>query len=354
MNYTRFREVVNGLLATHYGVSLEQAEQQDADKASVLTSAYLRPFEAVNSYALSAGLKRADGRSAPMKRTDEAAVAAKLPALPSRTERFFEEVVGINVEAFDALEIQGVREFHNSADPEDNIIETDNDDPEFFSVYVHQKPTPTDGGTACIGDFDTHAEAVAYAEELAQRYNWPIYDYGKVSPDVPSNLLPGLLSRVALFYAGGEFRDVKCMDDVDNAGDGLFRFVMRELAPGEDCDTHAEAVRRLSRAAQQLEEVIDLLEAEGYVPEEHAFLEGVLPKVARFYEGGEFLHVESNQDVVDCGDSLFRFLVDELSPKEDCHDAEEAIRRLQTAVSQLRDLEERIAEDACEDTPEPA
>lgn len=358
MNVKRFQRIADLLLERHFGINIGDTGLTDDGRVMGLIEGNVHPFEAVNEHADRYDLERIDADGpfppGPLNEADEQRVAVGVPAHFGLNDRYFEEVVGDKVDLFDGIEIQGVREHHHPDDVNDTFIETDNEDPQFYSVYVHLKPTPTSGGTACVGDFETYAAAAAYANELSKKHAWPVYDFAAVKAASAAPSLPGLLPQVALFYADGEFRDVKCMDDVDNAGDGLFRFVMRELAPGEDCDTHAEAVRRLARAAQQLEEVIDLLEAEGDVPEEHAFLEGVLPQVARFYEGGEFLHVESHQDVADCGDSLFRFLCVELSPKEDCHDAEEAIRRLQTAVSQLRDLEERIAEDACEDTPEPA
>lgn len=358
MNVKRFQRIADLLLERHFGINIGDTGLTDDGRVMGLIEGNVRPFEAVNEHADRYDLDRIDAHGpfppGPLKEADEQRVAAGVPSHFGLNDRYFEEVVGDKVDLFDGIEIQGVREHHHPDDVNDTFIETDNEDPQFYSVYVHLKPTLTSGGTACIGDFETHAAAVAYANELSKKHAWPVYDFAEGKSGAPAPALPGLLSRVALFYCGGEFGGVATQDDIDNSGDGLFRFVMTELAAGEDCDTHAEAVRRLGRAVEQLEEVIDLLEAEGDVPEEHAFLKGVLPQVARFYEGGEFLHVESLQDVADCGDGLFRFLVAELSPTEDCHDAEEAIRRLQTAVSQLRDLEERIAEDSCEDTLEPA
>lgn len=56
--------------------------------------------------------------------------------------------------------------------------------------------------------------------------------------------------------------------------------------------------------------------------------------VAASYEGGEF-DGHSPDDIDDCGDTLFAFLMIELSVKEDCSGFEEAISRLDTAIREL-------------------
>ena len=77
------------------------------------------------------------------------------------------KVIAGEPERFEAIEIEGVRE-------EDGHCEVDNVTPEFFSVYLRLKPDGDDVGARCVGDFETHAEAVAYAENLACRYGWQI------------------------------------------------------------------------------------------------------------------------------------------------------------------------------------
>lgn len=65
---------------------------------------------------------------------------------------------------------------------------------------------------------------------------------------------------VLRIYEEGEYADMTTMDEVEQAGDGLFTFIMREL--GEDCDSQAEAERRIEVAINQLDEVFDRLEQE--------------------------------------------------------------------------------------------
>lgn len=48
----------------------------------------------------------------------------------------------------------------------------------------------------------------------------------------------------------------------------------------------------------------------------------------------------------DCGDSLVRFIVSELSPQEDCESYDTAIQRVTTARNQLSDLIDDLQEDA--------
>ncbi|RQQ22500.1 hypothetical protein DF111_34065 [Burkholderia stagnalis] len=49
----------------------------------------------------------------------------------------------------------------------------DDDDPSFFSVYLHH----VDGGVTCCADLPTHQRALRYARAIAHRYGWPLYDY---------------------------------------------------------------------------------------------------------------------------------------------------------------------------------
>lgn len=65
---------------------------------------------------------------------------------------------------------------------------------------------------------------------------------------------------------------------------------------------------------------------------------------ARAYGGGDFSYF-ADRDEIDpeelaaCGDTLFRFLMIELSTQEGCNSDEEAIRRCESAC---RDIEEVI------------
>lgn len=54
------------------------------------------------------------------------------------------------------------------------------------------------------------------------------------------------------------------------------------------------------------------------------------------YEGGEFAQITSEFDVSHCGDSLFRFVMSELSDEEDCGSKDEAVRRINTAIRSLQ------------------
>ncbi|MCK5605073.1 hypothetical protein KAR91_24500 [Candidatus Pacearchaeota archaeon] len=60
---------------------------------------------------------------------------------------------------------------------------------------------------------------------------------------------------VAESYVGGEFNNDEVLDNMDDCGDGLFKFLMTELSEEEGCDSYDEAVRRLSTIQRQIEEV---------------------------------------------------------------------------------------------------
>ena len=90
-------------------------------------------------------------------------------------DRYADSIIAGRVEAFDGLEIQGVRNLNVPADPSGTQCEVDNKRPQFFSVYVHVT-FEAGGGVECVGDFGTHALAEEYAIKLAKKYHWPIRD----------------------------------------------------------------------------------------------------------------------------------------------------------------------------------
>lgn len=62
--------------------------------------------------------------------------------------------------------------------------------------------------------------------------------------------------------------------------------------------------------------------------------------IARSYDGGDYGYLAeqaevSREELANCGDTLFEFLMIELSDQEDCEDQEEAIRRMGQARDQL-------------------
>ncbi|WP_175908140.1 hypothetical protein [Burkholderia seminalis] len=73
---------------------------------------------------------------------------------------------------FDAVEIHGVRQFTDASNPAQTCCEVDDDNPSYFSVYLHC----VDGGVACCADLPTHRKALRYAKAIARRYGWPVYN----------------------------------------------------------------------------------------------------------------------------------------------------------------------------------
>lgn len=61
-------------------------------------------------------------------------------------------------------------------------------------------------------------------------------------------------------------------------------------------------------------------------------------KLKQIYGGGDFAYVMNMEDVEACGDTLFLFLMRELSDSEDCRTTEEAVRRIRGAISDLEGL----------------
>lgn len=92
-------------------------------------------------------------------------------------DRYADSIIEDRHHEFDGLEIHGVRDHHAPGDPNGTCCEVDNENPQFFSVYAHLKPTAEYGGVECVGDFATHSLAEQYAKELGAKYGWAIFDY---------------------------------------------------------------------------------------------------------------------------------------------------------------------------------
>ena len=64
------------------------------------------------------------------------------------------------------------------------------------------------------------------------------------------------------FYAGGDFEHLGHIESevdfavaLDDCGDGLLRFLVKELASSEDCDSVETAMHRLERAIEDIQAV---------------------------------------------------------------------------------------------------
>lgn len=79
----------------------------------------------------------------------------------SQKEKYAEAVIGEHSAHFNAVEVQGVVDHSGE-------VETDNVNPAFFTTYARHH----DGRALAVGDFDERADAVAYANELAEKYGW--------------------------------------------------------------------------------------------------------------------------------------------------------------------------------------
>lgn len=83
-----------------------------------------------------------------------------------------------------------------------------------------------------------------------------------------SNILNSFQIAVSKEYASGDFShisEVKSASEfeafLDDCGDGLFVFLMNELATSEDCDTQETALNRLRNAMADIATAIDQVES---------------------------------------------------------------------------------------------
>ncbi|MHA3790543.1 hypothetical protein [Sphingomonas sp. YL-JM2C] len=77
---------------------------------------------------------------------------------------------------------------------------------------------------------------------------------------------------------------------------------------------------------------------------------------AQHYADGDFAHVETLDQVREQGDTLFTFLMVELSSSEDCDGRDESVRRVDTAIDNLRDVLDALQamDDGMTGNPAPA
>lgn len=85
--------------------------------------------------------------------------------------RFFDEVVGENLDEYNGIEVHGVRETGD----EGGVIacEIDDKNPGFYSVYAHC----SEGGIDCVGNFSEIDLARDYALEIRTQTGWPVTDF---------------------------------------------------------------------------------------------------------------------------------------------------------------------------------
>lgn len=65
--------------------------------------------------------------------------------------------------------------------------------------------------------------------------------------------------------------------------------------------------------------------------------------VAQNYCGGDFSHVSTTEEAKEVGDTLFYFLIVELSTTEGCNNADDARQRLYNASQQVLECHNAIA-----------
>jgi len=92
-------------------------------------------------------------------------------------DRYGDVVLASRGDAFDSLEIQGVREDHQPRSESGSYMEVDNVSPQAYSVYARLKRDGDNCGVECIGDFASHTNATTYAAELAAMHAWSVHDY---------------------------------------------------------------------------------------------------------------------------------------------------------------------------------
>lgn len=177
MTVARFQQIAARLLAKHYGLQLNDTFLDDEMIVQDCVNQRLRPYQVIVEHAYEADLVRVDLQGPYGVPSKDAITAADEEAVLVLNDGYADSIIGEQPDRFDAFEIHGVRDQHAPGEPLGTCCEIDDENPQFFSVYVHLKPSATSGGVECVGDFETHLLAERYAKELGDKYGWPVHDY---------------------------------------------------------------------------------------------------------------------------------------------------------------------------------
>lgn len=175
MNFELFKRVMDCMFRAHYGIGLNETRFGDDAVIAAHAKAGERPYQIIDGFALELGMVREDGAGkrvlARVGLAEENAAIEQ--ARREWIDRYADTIIEDRPGDYDAIEIQGVRDVNEPGDPLGTCCEVDNETPHFYSVYVHCKS----GGVECVGDFGAFASAEAYANELAEKYAWPVYSF---------------------------------------------------------------------------------------------------------------------------------------------------------------------------------
>jgi hypothetical protein len=117
---------------------------------------------------------------------------------PIKDEKFTEAIAELMADGAraDGIEVHGVSYVFNDGD----AVEQNDEDPDFFSTYLHMASDSNRVGLTCVGDFKTREAAMAHAVELAAELNLPITEI----PPKPTTLFWVGIYDVAQNYGGPE------------------------------------------------------------------------------------------------------------------------------------------------------
>ena len=181
MTVERFQKVSARLLVKHYGLQLNDTMLHDEMIVQHCVNQGFRPYQVIAEHANEADLARVDLQGPYGVPSKDAITAADEDAVLVLNDRYADSIIGEQPDRYDAVEIHGVRDQHAPGDPLGTWCEVDDENPQFFSVYVHLRPSATSSGLECVGDFETHSLAEQYAKELGEKYGWPVSGFVPVA-----------------------------------------------------------------------------------------------------------------------------------------------------------------------------
>jgi hypothetical protein len=88
----------------------------------------------------------------------------------------YDNLITGNAHLFDAIEVHGVRDINLPGDTAGTFCEVNDENPQFYSVYLHYISEWDHGCIECVGDHATHELALCYANDLSAMYGWRIVD----------------------------------------------------------------------------------------------------------------------------------------------------------------------------------
>ncbi|WP_087863949.1 hypothetical protein [Comamonas thiooxydans] len=184
-----------------------------------------------------------------------------------------------------------------------------------------------------------------FAQEIANAFHSLGWKVDRITGTATKSYLTGLGFKDALVYVHlrPDAQSAPVSASLTAVYESEGRNILEAMFPTYNLDataTPAEILETLQKLTATITEEVGNSYA-GRLAKGKTPLEPIQMLAAKAYADG-FDRRYFKEDIADCDDGLLKFLMAELSEKEDCSDRDEALKRVMTAQAQLRRIESAL------------